>query len=112
VIHRERTEQIAKAVLLAVTVVLVASMGGGFLALPVLIPAHIWAAHRSRSSVGRIGWSALPAVSVGMVAWAAVYVLVGEETPVIWLAPALAFIVTLTLVGRAVLPVAPRPGRA
>lgn len=109
-VHTERTERIAKAVLLTVTLGLVASMGGGFLALPVLIPAHVWAARRSRSSVGRIGWSVLPAVSVGMVAWAAVYVVVGEARPAIWLAPAVAFIATLILTARAassVLPVVP-----
>jgi hypothetical protein len=114
VIHRESTGQIPKAILLAVTLVLMASMGGGFLALPILIPAHVWAARRSRSPVGRIGWSVLPAVSVGMVAWAAVYVAVGEARPVIWLAPAVAFIATLILAARAASSVLPGPsaGRA
>lgn len=106
-IQRERTGQIVKAVLLAVTLVLMASMGGGFLALPLLIPAHVWAARRSRSSVGRIGWSVLPAVSVGMVAWAAVYVVVGEARPIIWLAPAVAVIATLILAARAASPALP-----
>ena len=91
----------AKAVLLAATLVLMASMGGGFLALPVLIPAHVWAARRSRSSVGRIGWSALPAASAGMAAWAAVYVVAGEASPTIWLAPTVAFVTALFLAARA-----------
>ena len=107
VIHRQRTEQIGKAVLLALTVVLMASMGGAFLALPVLIPAHLWAARRSRSMAAKIGWSVLPAVSVGMVAWAAVYVVVGEAWPVIWALPAVAFISTLAMAAHAARPAVP-----
>jgi hypothetical protein len=49
-----------------------------------------------------------------MVAWAAVYVAVGEARPVIWLAPAVAFIATLILTARAASSVLPGPsaGRA
>ena len=79
----------AKALLLAVTLLLMASMGGGFLLLPLLIPAHVWAARRS-GRVGRIVWSLLPAMSVGMVTWAAVYVVIGESKPAIWLVPVIA----------------------
>lgn len=90
-IVKERSPAVfaAKALLLAVTVLLMASMGGGFLLLPLLIPAHVWAA-RDSGRVGRIAWSLLPAASVGMVAWAAVYVLAGESMPAIWLVPAIA----------------------
>ena len=89
---RERFPMVfgAKALLLAVTILLMASMGGGYLLLlPLLIPAHVWAARRS-GRVGRIVWSLLPAMSVGMVTWAAVYVVVGESEPAIWLVPAIA----------------------
>lgn len=77
-----------KAVLLAVTLLLMASMGGGFLFLPLLIPAHVWAARRS-GRVARIAWSLLPAASIGMVAWAVVYLVAGEPIPAIWLVPSL-----------------------
>ena len=98
--RRSGTEQIAKAVPVALTLVLMASMGGGFLGLPLLIPGHMWAARRSQSSLGRVGWSVLPAVAIGILAWAAVYVLVGETKPVIWLVPGLSSIATLVLVVR------------
>ena len=100
-------EGAAKAVLLALTLVLMASMGGGFLVLPVLIPAHVWAARRS-GRAGRVAWSLLPGASVAMVVWAAVYVVFGETKPAIWLLPLLAFIVVVMLVVR----VAARPSAA
>jgi hypothetical protein len=75
-----------KVALAAVTLLLMASMGGGFLLLPLLIPMHIWAARRSRT-FGRVAWSLLPTVAVGTAAWAAVYVAVGEAKPAIWLLP-------------------------
>jgi hypothetical protein len=78
-----------KAALAVVSVVLLASMGGGFLLLPILVPAHVWAARRS-GRVGRVLWSALPVATAGMVVWAIVYVAVGEAKPLIWLLPALA----------------------
>lgn len=87
------------ALLLAVTLLLMASMGGGFLLLPLLVPAHVWAARRC-GRVGRLAWSVLPAVSVGMVAWAVVYVAVGEAEPAIWLVPAGCLIVVLFAVDR------------
>jgi hypothetical protein len=89
--QRTLAESTARWLLGAVTLLLMASIGGGFLALPLLIPAHIWAARRSRG-LGRVGWSVLPAVSVAMAIWAAVYVSGGERTPTIWLGPLLAFV--------------------
>lgn len=71
-----------------VTLILMASMGGGFLLLPVLIPAYLWAARRS-GSLGRVGWSLLPAASLAMVTWAGLYVSIGESKPAIWLVPLL-----------------------
>ena len=80
---------VAKGALAVVTLVLMASMGGGFLLLPLLVPFHLWAA-RTSGSIGRIVWSLLPGVTAGMVVWAAVYVSVGEAKPFIWLVPMLA----------------------
>jgi hypothetical protein len=68
------------------TVLLLLSMGGGFVLLPLLIPFHVWAARRSRS-IGRVLWS-IPAVLVaGEVAWAVTYLAVGEARPWTWLVP-------------------------
>lgn len=78
-----------KIVTAIASLVLAASMGGGFLLLPLLIPVHVWAARRS-GPVGRLGWSLLPTVAVGMAVWAAVYVTAGESEPAIWLIPLLA----------------------
>ena len=89
----------AKWALAVATFVLMASMGGGFLLLPLLIPAHVWAARRS-GPAGRVGWSLLPAVSLAMVAWAAVYVVFGETKPVIWLIPVSVLFAALALVSR------------
>ena len=82
----DRHGRAVKIAVASVSLLLIASMGGGFLLLPLLIPLHIWAARRS-GTVGRIGWSLLPALAVGMTAWAAVYVAVGEAKPAIWLLP-------------------------
>lgn len=71
------------------TLVLMASMGGGFLLLPLLVPFHIWAA-RTSGTIGRVAWSLLPGAAAGMVVWAGVYVGLGETQPYIWLVPMLA----------------------
>jgi hypothetical protein len=95
-----------KAALAVVSVVLLLSMGGGFLLLPLLIPAHVWAARRS-GPIGRVLWSALPVAAAGMVVWALVYVSVGESRPAIWLLPALACVVAVVAVASASRPVEP-----
>lgn len=87
-------ELIARWELAVVTVLLMLSMGGGFLLLPALVPAHVWAARRS-GPVGRVASSLLPAASLAMVTWAAVYVSVGESKPAVWLLPALVLIAGL-----------------
>lgn len=106
---RTQRETLARWVLGIVTVMLMASMGGGFLLLPVLVPAHVWAARRS-GSLGRVGWSLLPAASVAMVAWALVYVAVGESKPTIWLVPMLALAATFALLERLARGAAPVAG--
>jgi len=75
-----------KVALAVVSVLSLLSMGGGFLLLPLLVPLHVWAARRS-GPVGRVLWSSLPVAATGMVAWATVYLTVGESQPWIWLIP-------------------------
>jgi hypothetical protein len=81
-----------KAGLAGLSLLLVASMGGGFLALPLVVPLHVWAA-RTSGPVGRVLWSLLPMATAAMVTWAAVYLTVGEAEPTIWLVPLLAAVV-------------------
>lgn len=77
------------------TVLLLGSMGGAFLAAPVVLPLLWWAARTSRG-VRLIG-AILAALVVGEVAWAGVYVVVGERQPYIWALPALSAAVTVSL---------------
>jgi hypothetical protein len=87
----------AKVVLAVVTVVLLLSQIG--LLVPLLLPAHVWAARRS-GPVGRIGWSLPPAAGLATAAWAVVYVTIGEAKPVIWLVPLVALVAAFALVRR------------
>jgi hypothetical protein len=78
----------AKALLAGASLVLLASMGGGFLLLPALVPLHLLAA-RNSGRVGRVLWCVFPVATAGMVAWALTYVAVHEARPAIWLVPIL-----------------------
>jgi hypothetical protein len=80
---------VVKAVVAGVSLILLASMGGGFVALPLLVPPHIWAARRS-GATGRVLWSLLPVATAIVCTWAIIYVLVGEAQPAIWLIAAVA----------------------
>lgn len=86
---------VPKFALATITVLLMASMGGGFLLLPLLVPFHVWAA-RTSGPIGRVLWSILPGVAAGMVVWAAVYVSLGEVQPFIWLIPLLAAVAAVS----------------
>src|SRR5687767_1606990 len=71
----------------------------GFLLLPLLVPAHYWAATQS-GRIGRIGWSFLPAAGLATSAWAVTYLMVDEAQPAIWLAPSLVLAAGFVLVFR------------
>lgn len=88
-----------KVVLGLVTALLLVSWVG-FLVLPLLAPAHVWAARRS-SRAGRAAWGAAAGLGAGMTTWAATYVTVGEVQPAIWLLPVVLGVVAAALVGRA-----------
>jgi hypothetical protein len=75
------------------TVLLLLSMGGGFLAAPVVLPLLWWAARTTRGV--RVIAAILAALLIGEVAWAGVYVVVGERQPYIWALPALSAAVTV-----------------
>lgn len=96
---RSPLERLARWALAITTLLLMASMGGGFLFLPALIPAHVWAARRS-GPVGRVGWSMAPATALAMLTWAAVYMSLGESKPIIWLLPVLVLLAALAVLVR------------
>lgn len=80
----------AKLAIAVGTLVLLISQVG-FVLVPLLAPAHVWAARRS-SAIGRWLWTLLPALGFGALAWAAVYVSSGEPKPAIWLLPTAAVV--------------------
>jgi hypothetical protein len=87
----------AIAAILAGTVLLLGSMGGGaILAAPVLLPLLWWAARTTGRGVRLVG-AILAALVVAEVAWAGVYLVVGERQPFIWLLPVLAAAMTVWL---------------
>jgi hypothetical protein len=71
-------------------------MGGAILAAPVLLPLLWWVA-RTTGRVIRVVGAILAALVVGEVAWAGVYLVVGERQPYIWVLPALSAAVTVWL---------------
>jgi hypothetical protein len=78
------------------TVLLLLSMGGEILAAPVVLPLLWWAARTTGRGVRVLG-AILAALVVGEVAWAGVYLVVGERQPYIWALPALSVAVTVWL---------------
>ena len=78
------------------TVLLLGSMGGAILAAPVLL-ALLWWATRTTGKGIRVLGAILAALVVGEVAWAGVYVVVGERQPYIWVLPAVSAAVTVWL---------------
>jgi hypothetical protein len=98
--QRAAHETAAKVVLAVVTIVLLLSQIG-FLLVPLLLPAHVWAARRS-GRVGRVGWSLLPAAGLATAAWAITYLTVGEAKPAIWLVPVVALVASFVAVRRVV----------
>ena len=82
--------------ILVATVLLLGSMGGAILAAPMLLPLLWWATRTTGRGIRVLG-AILAALVVGEVAWAGVYVVVGERQPYIWALPALATAVTVWL---------------
>ena len=88
--------------LAAITVVLLLSQVG-WLVVPLLLPAHMWAARRS-GRAGRLIWSLLPASGLACAAWALTYLAVGEAKPVIWLVPLVVLVIGVRLIARVATP--------
>lgn len=88
-----------KVLLSVVTVLLLVSWGASF-AVPLLAPAHVWAARRS-NRLGRALWGTFAGLGAGAAVWAIVYLTVGEVQPAIWLLPVVFGLVAAALVARA-----------
>jgi hypothetical protein len=80
--------------LLAVSAVLLLSMGGAVVAAPVTVPALVWAARRRLRGGLRAAAVAVAALTAAELGWAAVYLAVGETEPAIWLVPLAAGLAT------------------
>ena len=88
--------RVAIGAVLVGTVLLLGSMGGAILAAPVLLPLLWWATRTTGKGIRVLG-AILAALVVGEVAWAGVYVVVGERQPYIWALPAVSAAVTVWL---------------
>jgi hypothetical protein len=93
---RPNLRRVVIGAILVGTVLLLLSMGGAFLAAPVVLPLLWWAARTTGRGV-RVIAAILAGLMVGEVAWAGVYVTVGERQPYIWALPALSAAVTVWL---------------
>ena len=93
---RPTLRRVVIGAILVGTVVLLLSMGGAILAAPVVLPLLWWAARTTGRWVRVVG-VILAALVVGEVAWAGVYLVVGEWQPYIWALPALSAAVTVWL---------------
>jgi hypothetical protein len=82
-----------KALLAVLSLAAMASIGGGFVFGLVLLPLH-WLAANSASIWGRILWAGLAGALVAENVWAGYFVLFGQDQPLVWLAPAVAFVFT------------------
>jgi hypothetical protein len=68
---------------------LLLTMGGAIFAAPVIVPMMIVAVRSHPTRAFRAVGGVLVALTVGEVAWLAVYVMLGEVHPWIWLLPVL-----------------------
>ncbi|HMJ75860.1 MAG TPA: hypothetical protein VK507_07800 [Iamia sp.] len=92
--------RLARGVLLGVAIFLLLSMGGAVVAAPVTLPLLVLAARSTPSNGYRIAAAVVAGLTAAEVAWAVVYVTVGEQSPTIWLLPVLVGIAVLALVPR------------
>ena len=88
--------RVAIGAILVGTVLLLGSMGGAILAAPVLLPLLWWVTRTTGRGIRVLG-AILAALVVAEVAWAGVYVVVGERQPYIWALPGLSAAVTVWL---------------
>ena len=88
-------------VLVALSAVLLLSMGGAIVAAPLTLPLLYMAVRGERLSSGlRLAAVVIAALTVAEVAWAATYLSIAEAQPWIWLVPVVAGSATASAFGR------------
>lgn len=92
--------QVSRGVLLAVAGVLLLSYGGAVFAAPVTLPLIALASRSTSSTRYRVAAAVVAGLTAAELAWALVYVTVGEETPAVWLLPLLVGVAVLAAVVR------------
>jgi hypothetical protein len=90
---RQTKRTLLKALLAVLSLAAMASIGGGFVLGLVLLPLH-WLAARSASVWGRVLWAGLAGALMAENVWAGYFALFGEDQPLVWLAPTVAFVLT------------------
>jgi hypothetical protein len=88
----------AKRLIVAVTLLLLMSMGGATVAAPFLVPA-LWWAYRSSGKWARTGLALLGGLVMAEVGWLLAYSIAGERQPFILAIPSLCFVGTMVLFG-------------
>ena len=86
-------------VLFAVAGALLLSMGGGIVAAPATLPLMFLAVRRHPSRAFRVGAAVVGGLTAAELAWALVYLSVGEVAVLIWLVPLAAALAAAVLLG-------------
>jgi hypothetical protein len=94
------TGSAARAAVLGGSAFLLLTMGGAILGAPVILPLLAWTAVRTPSARLRAMAAVLAALTAAEVAWAAVYLTLGEGQPWIVAVPAVAAILAAAVVTR------------
>lgn len=90
--------KVARGILLGAAAFLLLSMGGAVVAAPVTLPFLVLAVRSSPSARYRLAAAVVAGLTTAEVAWALVYVTVGERSPTIWLLPLLVGVAVLAIV--------------
>ena len=86
-----------RAILAVVASVCAVSIGGGFALGVVLVPALVWLA-RGASGAVAAGFAVLAAILTAEVSWVALYLILGDNEPLIWAAPSMLALVAAVVV--------------
>lgn len=73
----------AQVAVVAVSLLLLSSLGGAGIVVPLGLPLYLWLAFRAGTSTRAVAWTVLPALGVFELAWMLTYGAVGEQRPTI-----------------------------
>jgi hypothetical protein len=86
--------------ILAACAILLVTFGGAVVAAPLTIPLLVRTGRTATSGTIRVLAALVAGLTAAQVAWALVYIAVGESQPSIWLMPAAACLLAVTVVLR------------